>query len=203
MLGAIGSNLMSLLRLLTPHEVTTLTHEAEAKDRFNAQIGVSVGLDLSDETKREDLFQDNLSKKETSKEAKILPFNQEHQLALGSQETQASTVVKKLTRKQKEELLLRSLNIKKKKKRVVGGEDFDEDYDDEDRPKKRNPEDDMSSTVFLISEKAKIKQSQMKLTEQEAIKSYRTQAAIDTSHEDKEDLTQSSSSGILVNKRQF
>ncbi|MFZ4712816.1 MAG: hypothetical protein ACOYL6_03835 [Bacteriovoracaceae bacterium] len=205
MLGAIGSNLMSLLRLLTPSEVSKLTDEAVDRIGINSSEGVSVGLELNHGSKQQ---QDSF--KDQTHEAKILPFNQvvdELPLQQGALEQQAVAAASKVSTKDKEEFLLRSLHIKKKRKKVSGGENFSDNYAEEEEEaaelKAKSIVEEVSSTIFLLQEKAKIRTSQLKLMKQEAVKSYRTQAAIDTAHEDKEDLTQSSSSGILINKRQF
>jgi hypothetical protein len=199
MLGGIGSNILSYLRFLTPSQVHKLTVEALTRGSICPEEEVAVGMDFKHgEQNQEQLL------REKNKLAQILPFNQNtdgYSKKKSNEELQqeAANRFDSLTLKQKEEFILKSLNIhkKKKKKKVVGGEDFEEEAESIE------VEEELSSTAFLIQEKAKIRQSQLKLSEQTALKSYRTQAAIDTAHEDKEDLTQSSSSGILINKRQF
>jgi hypothetical protein len=199
MLGGIGSNILSFLRFLTPSQVHKLTVEALTRGSICPEEEVAVGMDFKHgEQNQEQLL------REKNKAAKILPFNQKsegYSKKKSAEELQQEAAQRfdGLTLKQKEEFILKSLNIhkKKKNKKVVGGEDFEEETEVEEI------EEELSSTAFLIQEKAKIRQSQLKLSEQTALKSYRTQAAVDTAHEDKEDLTQSSSSGILINKRQF
>ena len=197
MLGGIGSNILSFLRLLTPSQVQKLTVEALTRGSICPEEEVAVGMDFKHgEQNQEQLL------REKNKAAKILPFHQKSESYTKKKtaeelQQEAAHRFDGLTLKQKEEFILKSLNIHKKKKKVVGGEDF------EDETEVVEVEEELSSTAFLIQEKAKIRQSQLKLSEQTALKSYRTQAAVDTAHEDKEDLTQSSSSGILINKRQF
>lgn len=183
------SGLLQLLRILTPYEVVRLTTDLqERKKRHEAPRAENlVSVAIQENTVTENI-QDN--------QAKILAFNE----VVVTQEQQATQEAARAV--QKEDKFLSKLGLKKKtrKPKVVGG-DYEEDLDDDDVPKVK--EEQISTTIFLLQEKEKIRKSHLKLVGQDALKNYRTQAAVDTTHEDKEDLSQSSSSGILVNKRQF
>lgn len=194
-MSAMGTNLLQLLRTLTPFEVGRLTSaldeknkRQDAQNQFNAE---NTQVESALETKEPELVLE-----EQNGQAKILPFNE-----MAATETASN----KIANIEKHDKFLAKLGLKKKvrkpAKKVVGGEDFEDENEDDENSVPQ--EEQVSTTIFLLQEKEKIRKSQLKLVGQDALKTYRTQAAIDTSHEDKEDLSQSSSSGILVNKRQF
>lgn len=188
MSSTMGSSLLNLLRILTPFEV----------ERLTSQLGVrKVKRDLEEKLIAESVVEEAAPVSVPTEvvddgHAKILAFNETAARDLAKEASVANVAHDKFLSK-----LGLKKQVKKTSRKVVGGEDFDDE--DEAKPK----EEQVSTTIFLLQEKEKIKKSQLKLVGQDALKTYRTQAAIDTSHEDKEDLSQSSSSGILVNKRQF
>lgn len=194
MSSTMGSSLLHLLRILTPFEVGRLTSALIEKQNRAEPAVESVAENLVTETALQD------STVEVQGQAKILAFNETEATPISESTIAQQEAVVSV---EKHNQFLAKLGIKKKTKKlfkkVVGGEDFEDEEEENQKPKVEE----VSTTVFLLQEKEKIKKSQLKLVGQNALKTYRTQAAIDTSHEDKEDLSQSSSSGILVNKRQF
>lgn len=191
MSATMGSSLLNLLRILTPFEVERLTSQLGVRkvkrDSLDAEaklIAESVVADSVVSSPEPEVVDEG--------QAKILAFNETATREVTEEAAVANVAHDKFLSK-----LGLKKQIKKTSRKVVGGEDFEDE--DEIKPK----EEQVSTTIFLLQEKEKIKKSQLKLVGQDALKTYRIQAAIDTSHEDKEDLSQSSSSGILVNKRQF
>lgn len=199
MLGPIGSNLMSFLRLLTPYEVERLTKKAAEKSEVHSKT--DAGVDLSTSLDNSQIPYDGQSsahKDQQETGAKIIPFGQEQ--IQKSAEVQSSSGTDEVSDQQSLKILLKKKNNKKAKlkKKVVGLELFEEE-DEEDVVK----EPEITETEFIFSQKEKLKQSNLKMIGKEAINSYHKQASIDTGYEDTTDLSQSSSTGILVNKRQF
>lgn len=194
MLGPIGSNLMNFLRLLTPYEVNRLTQRAQEKESIQSKIESSV--DLSTSLDSSNVPYDNLNKDQSasnSEGAKILAFDH------GEANQKAKTEIHAGPEQANLKVLLQNKKAKKSRlKKKVSGLDFIEEEEEEVVETVE-----ITETEFLVSQKEKLKNSNLKMIGKEAITSYRKQASVDTSHEDTTDLSQSSTTGILVNKRQF
>lgn len=222
MLGPIGSNLMAILKVLTPSEIDAYSE----KNTLEAVLPIAVGGEAihqeqygsnipqaykkaspQDDGKNEEDDGDG----EESK-AKIIPINAKAKAELESLNNEIErdeTVVKNNQERQQVNLStdknsLDSIGI-------LSASQMRQIKEQEELEKNKNKD---STTVFILNQRKALKQSQYRLVEQKAIKEYQKNAATEfiqrgERSENDEDLDDelmddiTSSRGILVNKRHY
>ena len=205
MLGPIGSEVMAIFRLLSPHEIDAYITEEEASVVRIEGSRTATGEELSHDSSKQ-FYQkadpeqvadlDDTDEIDVKKPAKIIPLHA-YQEQKQQPEERPSKQHSRPTGGSKSSGL-DSLGI-------LSASQIKE-QEQERLKQERNKED--SVTVFLLKERQKMRQSKQRLTEQTAIKLYQTNAAVDlhmeeTVDEDGETLASSDMRGILVNKKQF
>tara|TARA_R110000868_G_scaffold100128_2_gene275370 strand:- start:8332 stop:8829 length:498 start_codon:yes stop_codon:yes gene_type:complete len=163
--------MMSLLRILTPEEINELTTTSEGNKRV--PLTHLMYLKMGVETSDE---------MESASVAKILPFTfpdkdediagQESALAEASQEIEIDQI--------DEEQL---------------------DVEIQDDPVEKDEK--LQTSVFILVEKKRLEETVHKMRSKDLIKSYKKNASIDLEQEKglREDMSQSSRSGVLINKK--
>lgn len=208
MIGPVSNSLMHLLRILTPYEINRLTQEVESKRKHDEELSLSTSIDL-DIGKKE--LQTNISMQDMGlldltkgqSQAKILPFDNP-ELKEEKKEQKEKQIQKQL-RAEEENSFLDVLKIHPKKSKAkirkkIANSDYY--YEDEELPSEAE-EDQVSTSIFLLEQREKIRKSNSRLSGKEAVNVYKKQASVDVKNESKDDLSESSATGILVNKRQF
>lgn len=172
--------LMSILRILTPEEISELTTTSTGSERVSLTSIVSERLHISSTEERKNL---GSSEDETELEgAKILPF-------VGPKES-----VFEMGERVKGLLGHFMIESKTTSENLLGPK----------RKKKRLRKTTKETSTFIIEEKRKFNHSYTKLKSMEVIDLYRRNAKVDIEHQrkNKDDLSKTTQSGILVNKKQ-
>lgn len=214
MLGPIGSELMSIFRLLTPAEIDRyLDHSAKSRkiEGTMAANGQELVFDEHDPAFVDVNQKDKKQKFSKEHQAEIIPLHPDQEedhdnlqnfkeaeeleqdssdIEVDSQLEQAEKLKNKLKANGLESIgILSAASLRKI---------------EEDRLKSESKKRD-STTAFLIKQREKMRSSKRRLIEQHAYKSYQSNAAqefYDTEESiDEEDSL--STKGILVNKKQF
>lgn len=219
MLGPIGSNLMSILRVLTPSEIDMYSEEEETIVQPMA-VGAEQFSYEDSKTTLEEQYRHKLSEQSEEgaeqedadpKKAKIIPINKkvEQQISEDGEFFEPKTPEKLGIPNESRNLASpadNSLN-------AIGILSKDQIAQiEEDKRKKENSKKD-STSVFILNQRENLKQSRMKMVEQKAIAQYKKNASAeiflnkDVSVEDEIDedseMRESGSKGILVNKRHY
>tara|TARA_R110000868_G_C10953636_1_gene767991 strand:- start:3968 stop:4480 length:513 start_codon:yes stop_codon:yes gene_type:complete len=166
-----SSLMMSLLRILTPEEINELTTTSEGNKRV--PLTQLMYLKMGVETSAE---------MESASVAKILPFtfpDKDDQVG-SDQETDAYL------------------------QETEGPEDFVEAELAEDEAESQgDPEEKLPTSVFILVEKKRLENTVHKMRSKDLIKSYKKNASIDLEQEKglRDDMSQSSRSGVLINKK--
>ncbi|MAZ49238.1 MAG: hypothetical protein CME65_11805 [Halobacteriovoraceae bacterium] len=207
MLGPIGSEVMAVFRLLSPHEIDAyITEEDNSVVRIEG-TRTATGEELPHDSSKQ-FFSRNESGGEidapededidVNKPAKIIPLHA-YQDSSDSERVQQNRDLDRRSPKSREKDsslsslgILSASQIKAQEKARLESEKSQED----------------SVTVFLLKEREKMRKSKKRMTEQSAIKVYQHNAAVDLNIEDSfdedgEPISNSDMRGILVNKKQY
>jgi len=208
MLGPIGSNIMSIFRLLSPDEIDKYIESKEVQ-KIAGSMAAS-GEEMTYEGHQEPEFAQPKEKKfSTDHQAEIIPigkFKKDNHIEEEKKEAEEElpvemkAEVKKLKPKSNASApksQLESIGILSASSlRQIEQERLEKESKNKD-----------STTAFLIRERMKMRESKKRLIEQHAYKSYQMNAAqefYDTDDLlDEEANNDSSTKGILVNKKQF
>ena len=207
MLGPIGSEVMAIFRLLSPHEIDAYITEEETSIVRIEGTKTATGEELPHDSSKQfyskaspgsppaDEATDEIDVK---KPAKIIPLHayqdekqDDHQKEKPSQDRPRSSDSGGSSSLTSLGILSASQIRAQEEARLK---------------EERNKED--SVTVFLLKERQKMRQSKQKITEQSAIKVYQSNAAVDlhieeSVDEEGESVAASDMRGILVNKKQY
>lgn len=214
MLGPIGADLMSILKVLTPSEIDLYSETEEEVVAQSMAVGAeninydehapSAGRDYKNKGQHES---DNAEDDELEK-AKIIPINKKVEQELS--ENGEFFEEKQELKISKEKKIL--INSEKNSLNAIGilSKNQQKEIEDERRKKENSKKD--STSVFILNQRNKLKQSQMKLIEQKAIRQYQQNASAEilavreiseNEIEEDQEIRDSSSKGILVNKRHY
>ena len=214
MLGPMGSTIISILRVLTPSEIDRYTEEHSVVESVNGQVGkIASGAegfepsDFSSSQKFSQAQKDNQQHNEVEleHEAKIIPINSsieiEHKpldIPVPVKEIELEEADGKSTNNNSNILnALESIGIEPKKTLRRK----EERKRDQENAKKE------STSIFILNEREKLKESQNKLAGQAAILEYKKSATQEITNsnakDNKKEKCSSSSSGILINKKHY
>lgn len=217
MLGPIGSDIMSIFRLLSPTEIDKYI-EAKKVQKISGSMAAS-GESLSFDEHAPHTGQDQLEKhnSEGKPVGKVIPINKdiklpeevvnENESELKPQQFDNELVQHKLVPKEKSIPLSSAPKTDLEKAGVLSASTIrlQELNRLEEELKGRD-----STTAFLIKEREKMRKSKMRLVEQHAYKTYKVNAnqeMIDSSNrdvdEDDDEESSNSTKGILINKKHF
>ena len=213
MLGPIGANLMSILKVLTPSEIDLYS---EMEEEIVAQP-IAVGAEniqydehsssLAEEYKRklaQEQDEETIEDDEPEK-AKIIPINKKVEQELSEngeffeqkQKLEISEDRKSFQTPDKNSLNAIGILSKHQQREI-----------EEEKQRQENSKKD-STSVFILDQREKLKKSRMRLVEQKAISQYKKNASAEImiqkedSEDEVEETRDSSSKGILVNKRHY
>lgn len=207
MLGPIGSNLMAILKVLTPAEIdrySELELNAEPVVMQIAAGAENLSMSYSErDTNPEETYQDQLKHEiEEQKTADIIPINDSIKLEEGIGPPEPEEIYQKHdTKPRAPDGGLESIG-------VFNSSKVRELAEHRKALKDKNKE---STTVFILDQREKFKKVQAKLQEQVAIIEYRKNAAqefikIQLTEEDLKEGVEprtSTSCGVLINKRHY
>lgn len=219
MLGPIGSNLMSILRVLTPSEIDRYSDDVlnSAEPEVHAVAAGAENLSMSykehDTAPREAYKQFLGAAEEDEQKAKIIPINEEAKKELSllddspdqsdqdDGENHAHNNFKTQQENSSGSSGLESIGVLSKSQLQA----IEEQKQKQENDKKE------STTVFILNQREKLKKSQTKLTEQAAILQYKKSASHEIiRHEIGEDdldeeaeASSMGSCGILINKKHY
>lgn len=194
MLGPIGSEIMSIFRLLSPHEIDKYIVEEKADSykvgQTNAVAANGESINLSTDNTGTDLLDDDSSKKfPKDHEAKIIPLhsdddNEKEKKRLSSEINKGDS--------------LESIGVLSASKI----KEIEKERLERERKKKD------SATVFILKERERMRNAKRKMIEQIALKSYQensSQEFLEATEEELEndDLNVNDIKGILLNKKHF
>lgn len=214
MLGPIGSNIMSIFRLLSPEEIDRYIDNKAVRKVEGTMV--ASGEEFTYEGHEEPLPDSPLKSKEEKQQgqAEIIPIGKLKKNKKDQQEPK------------KEEPKQQQVEVPKKEQKVTSLKDRQKYHSDksgleavgilsartlreieEERLKEELSKQD-STTAFLIKERQKMRESKRRLIEQHAYKMYQTNAAqefYESEQEflDEEEQNDGSAKGILINKNQF
>lgn len=215
MLGPIGANLMSILKVLTPSEIDLYSETYEDSVAQHMAVGAeNIQYDGHNSSSANDYKkklsrpgEDTTSEEEEDLEkAKIIPINKKVEQELSKRDESF---------KQKLEIpqsIKASSSTDNNSLNAIGILSKNQQLEIEEKRRKQENESKDSTSVFILNQREKLKQSRMKLVEQKAIMQYQKNAsaeiltAKDSSDEDYDDdgeVRDNSSKGILVNKRHY
>lgn len=202
MLGPIGSEIMSIFRLLSPDEIGTYIVENKVSkiEGTMTATGEELSYDSSKQfIDRKKEAPDEEQSIDVEKQAKIIPlhaYKEEQQHSEHHQEQQGLKQKENNNHPSQASGALDSIGI-------LSASQIQQQ--EKERLEKEKAKED-SITVFLLKEREKMRKSKQKITEQTAMKVYKSSAAVDLNiEEDYEDEESSSHDmrGILVNKKHF
>lgn len=215
MLGPIGANLMSILKVLTPSEIDLYSEVNEEVVAQPMAVGAeNIQYDehsssLAEEYKRKLAHgqDEEATEDDEPEKAKIIPINKKVEQELSENGEFFEQKPKLEISKDKKNFSApdkNSLNaigiLSKNQQREI----------EEEKQRQENSKKD-STSVFILDQRERLKQSRMRLVEQKAISQYQKNASAEimipkeASEENVEDeeIRDSSSKGILVNKRHY
>lgn len=207
MLGPIGSEVMAVFRLLSPHEIDAYITEEDASVVRIEGTRTATGEELPHDSSKQ-FFSREKSRGEidvpededidVNRPAKIIPLHAYKEGSDSEREQQNQDLNRRSSKSKENNSSLSSLGIlsasqiKAQEKARLESEKSQED----------------SVTVFLLKEREKMRKSKKRIIEQSAIKVYQYNAAVDLNIEDSfdedgEPIANSDMRGILVNKKQY
>ena len=214
MLGPIGANLMSILKVLTPSDIDVYSSKIEEEEVLIRPLavgaeGVNYGgtSSSSGDQPKKNLVSENDTEEHNLEKAKIIPLNQK--------------IAEELEAKLSEEIYAQKIKIDQNLKVNVspgqsGGNSLSalgilsqsDQYElDKEKQRKENEEKE-STSVFILNQRDVLKKSRMRLVEQKAIAQYQKNSNSDfalkeQSEGEEEESQENGSKGILVNKRHY
>ncbi len=192
-----GHLIMSLLRILTPEEISKLTtsHSGQKKVPLSLLLSADVGG-----KNYKDVIVDKKRENEEAIEgtgAKILKFdeNLENAVELNLEDVPKERFVFQSGQRVDKLLEAYSRTFQKMNKNIFGQKRF---------PKKVSSANTKQASTMIIEEKKKLYNSYSKIKKMEVLSLYKNTSDVDIQSQkrNKEDLGHNSSLGVLVNKRQ-
>lgn len=224
MLGPIGANLMSILKVLTPSEIDMYSELQEDKIVQPVAVGAEDIQYESGSSHLKEEYQAQLAKEKgqeeqleaTEEKAKIIPINKKAKEELDRIDEEMSSNSQK---EQHDE----NPRHKAQGQSQVSSHDDDNELntigiyssqqmrDHQRQLQEQEAKKKESTSVFILNQRAALKNSRSKMIEQKAIQQYQKNSATDmlTKEVTEEDLADdaemrdSNSKGILLNKRHF
>ncbi len=208
MLGPMGSTIMSILRVLTPSEIERYTDSIYEEGQVTKIAAGAEGFEPFDHPREkftpklvpsvEDESDEPSSNEDTSQtKAKIIPINETIKLE------NIPIAIQHLPEKKD-----KNLNHDKKKSmntlRDLGLKSSKEILDEQRLIQEIKNQSKDSTSVFLLTEREKLRESKEKISSLMAIFEYRksaTQELMTKDPEEEEEYTISGSSGILINTK--
>lgn len=198
MLGPIGSEIMSIFRLLSPDEIDKYIVEEKANSYRTGETAAIAandgGMALSPEHANMASTDDSEGNKfPKDHQAKIIPLNQRD-----SDEEKHDPYKSRPQASENESGELASIGV------LSASKIKEIERDRLEREKKKRD----SATVFLLKERERMRSAKRRLIEQTAIKSYQTNASQEFLEETEEEIESEEHStndlkGILLNKKHF
>jgi hypothetical protein len=212
MLGPIGSNLMLILRVLTPSEIERYSDEQASGENPVALAAGAENLSTSQHQSGSTLTngnkkqQNTLTEEDDELKAKIIPINEKVKKELKEKEQQQEQTEKNNFTSPPEPLSGESSGLES-----IGVLSRSQMAEIEAKKLKQENDKKESTTVFILNQREKLKSSQNKLAEQAAILQYRKNASqefikhevSDEDFDEDNDSNASGSCGILVNKKHY
>ncbi len=197
-----GHLIMSLLRILTPEEISKLTTSHSGQKKIPLSLLLSADVDglnyksVIEKKKRE--YEDKVEADAAGKGAKILKFdeNLENAVELSREEAPRQERFTFQSGQRVERLLLAySKTFEKMNKNIFGQKRF---------PKKASSANNKQASTMIIEEKRKLYNSYSKIKKMEVLSLYKNTSDVDIQSQkrNKEDLGHNSSLGVLINKKQ-
>jgi hypothetical protein len=214
MLGPIGSDIMAIFRLLSPDEIDKYIVRDESEEIGESMPMAANGGQMQFDD--EEPHQQNQKPKKFPKDhqAKVLPLNELSTIHKNVKHAQAKTSNEQLSSKDAQYI---AQNSNKEINHRASEHSSDlasmgilssstiRQIENERRKKENDNKD--SATVFLLKERQKMRESKKRMIEQQAIKSYQTNAAQEFYDEPEDDLSEDEGhndlKGILLNKRHY
>lgn len=208
MLGPMGAKIIDLLRIMTPNEIDRYVEKKEEVSNANIQLAAGaedfnvsntpVNHNLSkQEKKEEEKDQDDIQH-----EAKIIPINKD------VQEQNSKSTEEEHEPIDPEQALEYEATFKEKELEAAGIFSAQKIEALKKEKLKRVKAKQESTSNFIIKEREKLKQTKLRLIEQDAIKNYNLNAnveslndEIDIDNPDEEIIV--GNKGILVNKKHY
>jgi hypothetical protein len=216
MLGPIGANLMSILRVLTPSEIDMYSevhedivqpmavgaedihyneHASNPEEEYRRKLNKK--SDDSDDSEQED-----------SEKAKIIPINKKVEQELSENgEFFEQKQSQKLEIPEDKRVLSSPGDISLNAIGILSKSQIQELEREKQRNENRKKD---STSVFILNQREQLKQSRMRLVEQKAIAQYQKNASAEIISKDvsvddveEEQMRDSCSKGILVNKKHY
>jgi hypothetical protein len=214
MLGPIGSELMSIFRLLSPEEIDKYVVNKTVRKVAGSMAAGGESMEFNTEDSNLGEFQKEKFNKE--KKAKIIPISdyQEEEATPDKKAKHSFTEEKIATVEQFP--INKKLETTKERKPSHGNSDLEsigvlsantiKDIESQRLAEENSQKD--STTVFLLKQRQIMRDSKKKMIEQQAHKQYKTNAAQEFYVQTEEDILseepqQDASKGILVNKKQY
>ena len=192
-----GHLIMSLLRILTPEEISKLTtsHSGQKKIPLSVLLSADVeGKSYKDIIQKQ---REEAAAESSDEGAKILKFNEDPEKAV---EIPLAEAPKERFTFQSGQRVLKLLEayartFEKMNKNIFGQKRF---------PKKASSANNKQTSTMIIEEKKKLYNSYSMIKKMEVMSLYKNTSDVDiqTQKRNKEDLGHSSSLGVLVNKKQ-
>jgi len=230
-LGMFAANVMTVMKTLTPLEITRLTEASivnkdleKKKLKLGTSSGASAVATPDSELSAHATTTDSLT-------GKVIPFNKNVEESQGgeedSEEEKAKSKAKGSTDpSSRPKIVAKGEKKKKSPKRNQGQRSRSSTLEmtqEEEKLEKlgiasraslmeqheedarRESEDSVSTSVFIIEQKEKLKEVRNNLKKIEIMKRYEDEASVNVEQEkvENEDLTRSSQTGILINKKQY
>lgn len=211
MLGPIGSEIMSIFRLLSPEEIEKYIQRKKSRKVEGAKVVGGQAMSFDDSPPHSP-DQETSKKFPKNHQAEIIPISQLKEKSSGEEEFQEEETAEfanihennqdeaqaQIARAQQTASKLESIGI-------LSAATIKEQ--EAKRLKEEKSKQD-STTVFLLKERQKMRESKKKLVGQKAIKSYQVQSAQEFYEESDDDLLEddlqnNDLKGILLNKRHY
>ncbi len=210
MLGPIGSEVMSIFRLLSPHAIDeyivedTVARVEGAKTATGEELPHDSSKQFYSKGERQQAPSEPQEAFDVDKPAKIVPLNEYREAKkeeLKQEYSQQSSLHQEQEKpRQGSKSALGDIGILSAAQIRA---------QEEERLRKERANED-SMTVFLLKEREKMRRSKQRITSQVALKTYQSNAAVDLNiqedefDEDDEDKNKGNDMrGILVNKKQY
>ena len=183
--------IMNILRVLTPEEINELTTTYGGRKQIS--LTDIVNCELEGKNYEEELIEDEENEEEdVEHEAKILPFEASDKSEESEEEDVPLTKCGENTIGILQQFYARIMEMEKN---LLGPKRL---------PKRKSAGLKKEMSTFILEEKKKFEDSYEKLKSKEVLSLYKKNAKMDIEHQRncRDDLSKSSQSGVLVNKKQ-
>jgi len=210
-MGPLGSLVMNTMRMLTPSHIARITKGTNQKDREktvkifegNNTGGIDGNQDSSSQLTHEDVARSKQQHQQKQKEEdNIIEFNKKKKSVAPEQEqamSQSSARTGQAPSARRQSIPRVSGNNALDAIGIASAREVEEEARARAEAERLSQP---SPSVFILEEKEKTRKSQSKLKGQEILQLYNKNIAVDV-ETDQEDLSESLSSGVLVDKKQF